>query len=75
MKKNKNKQLRPLGDILLDIEPFILEMADHNIQHSDYYGLLFGYLEMHLPALKEEFTDGTRPVFYYGHQDGLKKVK
>lgn len=71
----KKKKLRPLGDILLDIEPYILEMADHNLQHSDFYGLLFAYLEMHLPSLKEEYDDGTRPVFYYGHKDSIPKIK
>ena len=73
MKKKKNENLRPLGDILLEIEPLLLEMVDrHDLQHGDVYGLLRQYLEIHLPNHKEEFADNTRPIFYYGHKDGLK---
>lgn len=69
----KQPKIRPLGDILLEIEPLLLEAVDgHNLQHGDMYGLLRQYLEIHLPNHKEEFDDDTRPVFYYGHKDGLK---
>lgn len=72
MRKSK-KKLRPLGEILLDIEPLLLEAVEmHDLQHGDVYGLLRQYLEVHLPGYKEEYDDETRPVFYYGHKDGLK---
>lgn len=70
-KKASLKKLRPLGQILLDIEPYILEMADHELQHGDYYGLLGQYLKIHLPGDEEEYTDNTQPVFFYGHEDAL----
>lgn len=67
----KKKKIRPLGKILLDIEPYILEMADHELQWSDFHGLLHLYLKTHLPFHKEEYTDGTEPEFFYGHVDAL----
>lgn len=66
-------KLRKLGDILLDIEPYILELADHDLQWGDFHSLLAGYLEVHLPNNQEEYTDGTRPIRFYGHKDSLKK--
>ena len=63
------KELRKLGDILLDIEPYLLEMADQDLQWGDYFSLLRGYLEVHLRSSQEEYTDDTRPVFFYGHID------
>lgn len=70
MKKNK---LRPLGDIQLDIEPYILEMDDHNLQWGDYMGLLYLYLKIHLPNAQEEYYDGTSPIFFYGHKETFLK--
>lgn len=68
--------MRKLGDILLDIEPLLLELVvDHDLQHSDVYGLLEKYLEAHLPGHKEVYVeDNTSPVLYYGHHSGLKKT-
>lgn len=71
------KKIRPLGDILLDIEPFLLEaVVDHDLQFSDVYGLLERYLVAHLPNHQERYTeDDTVPTLYYGHHSGLKKSK
>lgn len=67
-------KLRPLGDILLDIEPFLIELVEsHNLQHGDVYGLLNVYLETHLPGYKEEYLDGTHPVFRYGYEEKSDK--
>lgn len=72
----KKKKLRPLGDIQLDIEEYYLEMADHNIQWSDYLGHLYFYLKVHLPGLEPEYEDGSAPIMFYGHKDEfLKKAK
>lgn len=63
----KTKQLRPLGDIMLDMEPLLIEMVDgHDLQWAEVLNLVRGYLEVHLPSGQEEYTDGTRPVFFYG---------
>lgn len=74
MKKRKKKKIRPLGEILLDIEPLILEAAeDHDLQHGDFYGILHAYLDVHLPDNKEVYTeDGSSPVFFYGHKSRIK---
>lgn len=57
---------RKLGDVLLDMEPLLLEMVDHDLQHGDILNLVRGYLEVHAPGAKEEYEDGTEPEFYYG---------
>lgn len=61
------KKLRPLGTTLLDLEKIMLEMAvDHDLQWGDILNLVRGYLEVHCPHAQEEYTDGTKPEFYYG---------
>lgn len=61
------KKVRPLGEILLDLEPLIQEMTDvHDLQWGDVLNLIYGYLEVHCPASCEEYTTGGSPVFYYG---------
>jgi len=69
MAKNKSV-LRPLGHILLDMEPLLLEMCtSHDLQWSDVLNLVRGYLEVHLPGSQETYdSDGKHPVFYYGPQ-------
>lgn len=63
----KNKKIRPLGKILLDLEVLILEMVwDHDLQWGDLLNLLRGYLEVHCPGAQEQYTAGGTPVFYYG---------
>lgn len=74
--KKKDKKIRPLGTILCQIEPLLLEAVDgHDLQWGDIYGLLRQYLEIHLPNHQEKYTDKTVPVFYYGHSKRLKKGK
>lgn len=66
-------KLRPLGDILLEIEPLLLELVEsHDLQWGDVFALLRGYLEVHLPDAQEEYLDGTRPEFYYGYKRSSK---
>ena len=61
------KKLRPLGKVLLDLEPLILEMTqDHDLQWGDVLNIVRGYLEVHCPGSQEEYTDSDRPIFYYG---------
>lgn len=67
------KKLRRLGDITQDMEPLLMEMAiDHDMQVHEILGVVLKYLQMHCPGSVEEYTDGTKPVHYYGHQEGLK---
>lgn len=75
MKKNKASKLRPLGDILLEIEPLYLElMMGHNLQRSDLIGLILQYDETHglTESVVETYMDGSKAVTYHGHKDGLK---
>jgi hypothetical protein len=64
---------RKVGNILLDIEPLLEELIeDHDLQWYDILFLIYGWLMMHMPGAREKYKDGTTPVFYYGHKDGLK---
>ena len=59
--------MRPMGEILLELEPLILEMVeDHDSQWGDVLNLVRGYLEVHCPGAQEEYTKGGHPEFYYG---------
>lgn len=70
MKKSK---LRKLGDVTSDLEPILLEMIEgHDLQIGEVLNLVRGYLEIHTPDALEQYEDGTRPIFYYGHRTGLK---
>ena len=61
------KKLRPLGSVLLDLEKLMLEMAvDHDLQWGDILNLVRGYLEVHCPHAREEYTAGGSPIFFYG---------
>lgn len=63
-------KLRKLGDVLLDLEPLLDEMAEkHELQLGDILALVKGQLESHNPGCIEEFMDGSKPVYYYGHKD------
>ena len=59
-------KIRPIGDILLEMEPLILEMIDHKLQWGDILNLVRGYLEVHCPGAQEEYDEGGNPKFYYG---------
>lgn len=60
------KKRRPSGEILLDMEPLILELVDQGLQWGDILNIVRGYLEVHCPDAQEEYRDGTKPIFFYG---------
>ena len=65
--------MRPMGDILLDLEELINEMTDdHDLQWGDVLNLMYGYLLVHRPDAREEYTEGGHPKFYYGPEEGIK---
>lgn len=73
MKKTKPTKIRPLGEILLEMEPLIQEAMDkHDLQWGDMMGLLHHYLMIHYPFSKEVYEDGSSPVYVYGHKDFVK---
>jgi hypothetical protein len=67
------KKIRPTGNIMLDMEPLLEELVDdHDLQWYDILFLVLGWLMVHRPHAQEEYKDGSRPVFYYGHKERLK---
>lgn len=63
-------KLRKLGNVLLDLEPILDELAEkHELQMGDILALVMRHLEMHNPGCVEEFMDGSKPVFFYGHKE------
>lgn len=67
-------KMRKLGAVLLDMEPLLDELAEqHDLQLGDILALVRHQLEMHNPDCIEEFMDGTKPVFFYGHQENKPK--
>lgn len=64
------KKLRKLGDVLLDIEPLLLELSEeHGLQWGDVLSLVHVYLSTHFPGGREEYEDGTHPEFFYGSRE------
>lgn len=62
-------KMRKLGNVLLDMEPLLNELADqHCLQRGDIIALIFQQITMHNPQCIEEFDDNTRPVYFYGHE-------
>lgn len=67
----EKKKARPLGKILMDLENILEEMIDsHDLQWYDVLFAVYGWLMVHRPDAQEEYTDGTKPVFYYGPKEG-----
>lgn len=67
-KKQKQKKIRPLGAVMLDLEPLIEELIyEHDLQWSDVLGLVYAYLMAHCPSARETYIDdGSHPQYYYG---------
>ena len=60
------KQLRPLGDILLDMEPLWFEMVEHGLQKGDILALTNVWADVHTDC-GEKYTNGSpSPIMYYG---------
>jgi hypothetical protein len=74
----KKKKIRPLGDIMLDMEKLLYEMhIDHDMQHGEVLYQINGWQKIHVPLYIEPYTDGTNPILY-GHkkyEDGVHKKK
>lgn len=70
----KKKKLRPLGEILLDLEPLLFELADHDVQKGDALALISSWIDIHCPQMIEVYTaDDSSPLFFYGHIESLEK--
>lgn len=63
------KKVRTTGDILLDMEPLLLELVEkQDLQWGDVMHLIYGYLTVHAPGAREVYMDETNPTFHYGHK-------
>ena len=68
---SKKSKVRPMGTILLELEPLLEELVDsHDLQWYDVLFLIYGWLMVHRPNAQEEYGDGSRPKFYYGPNRG-----
>lgn len=57
------RMLRPVGDIMLDMEKLLFELHDdHDMQHGEVLYLINGWQKIHCPEQIEEYEDGTHPV-------------
>lgn len=66
--------MRPFGDITLDMEKLLEEMIyDHDMQPGEVLGLVHTWFEIHARASFEEYEDGSRPVYFYGHEEDAKE--
>ena len=69
---SKRQKLQPFGQLTQELENVISKMIiQHGLQIGEIDAIVHGYMEIHFAAAKEPFIDGTQPVKYYGHIDGL----
>lgn len=62
--------MRPYGQITDELEELLLEMYDeHEMQLGEVLHAVLGWTMIHYPGAVEEFEDGTKPTFYYGHEE------
>lgn len=67
-------KIRKLGEVTQDLEPLLMELVDHELQHGEILHLILGWLSIHAPESRENYIDGTVPVFYYGHKDHMEDI-
>jgi hypothetical protein len=63
------KKLRPLGQIMSDMELLLEEMTDsdkHDMQWQEVLAQVYSWLETHAPHQKPKYLDGTSPEYYFG---------
>lgn len=74
-KKTSRLSPRPYGQILLDLEVLYNEaLEDHDVQLGDLMYGLYGWAQVHTISKEVYVEDGSSPVFYYGHKEGLIKL-
>jgi hypothetical protein len=65
------KKIRPMGEIISDLEPLLMELVDiHDLQRGDIMALIFNYINVHLPQSIEIYeADGSSPEYKYGPKE------
>lgn len=75
IKSSKKAKVRPLGDIMLDMEEILLTLShDHDMQWYEVLSLVRSSLLAHCPE-GEEVVKGKSPLFFYGPKENLSKAK
>ncbi len=70
----RKPRIEPMGDLTSDMEEVLHKMVtQHDMQTGEILALVERYMDIHWPSCAEPFNDGTLPVRYYGHVDGLIK--
>lgn len=67
--KKKIKSIKPMGEIMFDLEKVLQYMTDpkgHDLQKYEVLALVNGWLDVHAPQAQEVYEDGSKPNFYYG---------
>lgn len=68
-------KLRPLGQIMLELEPYLEELIDsHDLQKSDVLALVDWWVNVHRPSCIEQYIDGSSPVLYT-HKNVILKLR
>lgn len=57
---------KSFGDLLLEHEKIMQQFVAHGLQWGDILFLTYGYLMVHCPEAREEYTDGGNPELHYG---------
>lgn len=80
----RRKKLRPIGEIMCDIEKYLFEFHDpegHDMQHQEVLSQIWWWQQTHVPGQAPVYTsDGSNPglrfkVGYYPDYGPEKKVK
>lgn len=54
------KNIRPVGDIMLDMEKLLFEFhIDHDMQHQEVLGLIHWWQRSHVPEQEPKYVDPT----------------
>lgn len=71
MKRQKKNRIRPLGQVLLDMEPLLFEICEqHELQLGELLSLVDRWVRIHYPSAVEVYEeDGASPVFKYGPKE------
>jgi hypothetical protein len=71
------KVLRPVGDIMMDMESLLFELhIDHDMQHGEVLSLIYGWQKIHVPNQIETYeADGSHPVLENTNYGPKKKRK
>lgn len=56
------KKIRPMGRIMLDLEPYLFELfIDHEMQMQEVFAQFLAWAEVHCEGAIPEYLDGTKP--------------